>query len=152
MGVRELGPSMRPGVMISYPHMLREDSVVWTEFLRRGLAGVDEVWYDVHVGEPVRLAAGGPVELVADAAAVSRKRIDAVWRSGQELWVTEVKPYGGYVALGQVLVYWRLFQAEFRAGRSARPCVVCGTVDGDCVRDFAAHGVRVIDVGLGGPG
>lgn len=147
MGLRELGPSMRPGVMTSYPHMLREDSIVWTRFLRQLAVPIEEVWYDVHVGEPVNLGERASAAMAADAAAVSRKRIDAVWRAGGSLWVTEVKPFGGYVALGQVLVYWRLFQQEFREGPKALPCVVCSEADGDCLADYKSRGIRLLVVG-----
>ncbi|GAI77897.1 unnamed protein product [marine sediment metagenome] len=45
-----LGPGRDAVVRPAYPHMLREDNLVWTRFLESGDFEVKEVWYDVHVG------------------------------------------------------------------------------------------------------
>ena len=44
----ELGPSMKPMVMPHYPHMMAEDTEVWSKYLASPLVPIKEVWYDVQ--------------------------------------------------------------------------------------------------------
>ncbi|GAH71751.1 unnamed protein product, partial [marine sediment metagenome] len=53
-----LGVSQKPVVMPAYPHMLAEDTAVWTKYLQSPLVPIKELWYDVHVGIGIRLEPG----------------------------------------------------------------------------------------------
>lgn len=143
----DLGPGFPPTVLAAYPHMLEEDRVVWTRWLRMRGSRIDRVWYDVHVGLPVEVPNDLPPEIRAVSLAVTRKRIDCVARSGLEWWVIEVKPFGNFTALGQVIGYRRLFQEEYEVAGTVVGVVVCGKVDPDLVDDFADRGVRIEEVG-----
>lgn len=136
--------------MRRYPHMMQMDREVWEMFLSRPLPGIERVWYDVHVGMAMAAAepASEAMRLVANA--VSRKRIDVVMRIRGRAWVVEIKPYGNHVALGQVLLYRRLFRKEFAGAGNAGAIVLCHTADGDAREEFGYQGVRVVEVGDGG--
>ncbi|GAI77685.1 unnamed protein product, partial [marine sediment metagenome] len=110
---RSLGPGLSPKVLKRYEHMMREDYATWTTFLQSREMFLDEVWYDVHVGQAMAVPEGSPVYMEAHAAAVSRKRIDVVGRTAKEFWIIEVKPYANMQAIGQVLIYEDLFCREF---------------------------------------
>jgi len=142
----DLGPSMKPMVMPSYPHMMAEDTEVWSKYLAAPVAPIKELWYDVHVGESVGLPAGAADIDYKIARAVTRKRIDVVCRVGGGFWVVEVKPYANQVALGQVLNYTRLFIVEYRPEGEVWPVVVCDNADRDLLDDFELLGVVCIVV------
>lgn len=136
----------KPIVMPSYPHLLAEDTEVWTAYLQDPIAPISEVWYDVHVGAIPELPEGATVLDKKVAAGIYRKRIDVVCQVGGGFWVVEIKPFGSFLALGQALSYTRLFIAEYRPDGEVWPVVVCNNVDPDLVDDFAAAGVAVITI------
>ena len=141
--MRSLGPGKKPVVVPWYPHMGPEDAAVWTRFLERGGHGFEAVWYDVHVGMAVDVPEGSPDWLLRVAAGVTRKRIDVVARRGGLYLIIEVKPYANQLALGQAIVYVRLFYKEFASLGPARACIVCDQVDGDVGPIASEMGVLV---------
>jgi len=142
-----LGSSQKPVVMRRYPHMLFEDVEVWTRFLQIEHPVIHEVWYDVHVGEPMGVPPGSGPAIAAVAAGVSRKRIDAICRVNGGHWIVEVKPFGNMVALGQALGYWSLVMKEFVLDGRVWPVVVCDKVDPDIKDAFSSLGVLVFETG-----
>jgi len=139
-----LGVSQKPVVMPTYPHMLAEDTAVWSKYLASPLVSIKEVWYDVHVGMGIPLPAEASDMDKRIAAGISRKRIDVVARVGGGFWIIEVKPRANMVALGQVLTYSRLFIAEYRPAGEVWPVIVCDSADEDLVSQFDELGVAVV--------
>lgn len=139
-----LGPGRRPIVMPAYPHMLGEDTVVWTRFLESGDIALQEVWYDVHVGQPVisTLGADSMQQRIADG--ITRKRIDVVAIVDGVYWIIEVKPVAMHYAIGQVLVYEGLFVKEYEPVFETWPVIVCNTVDVDIIPECERLGVVVV--------
>jgi len=127
--------------------MLFEDVEVWTRFLQGDHPTIYEVWYDVHVGEPMGVPPGSAPAIAAVAAGVSRKRIDAICRVDGGHWIVEVKPFGNMVALGQALGYWGLVMKEFVLDGRVWPCVVCDTIDRDLRDHFTEFGVLIFETG-----
>ena len=142
-----LRPGQKPLVLPYYPHMLFEDVEVWTRFLQSDRGRILEVWYDVHVGQPVAVPEGSPEYMKLVALGVTRKRIDVVCRVAEGFWVVEVKPYANALALGQVLNYTRLFGIEYPAAVPARPVIVCDIADDDLRGDFSGRGVTLFETG-----
>lgn len=141
-----LGKSQKPIIMPHYPHMMAEDTAVWSKYLESPVTPIKEVWYDLHVGKPTKTA-GGPGTLEARiASGISRKRIDAVCRVDSGYWVVEIKPYGSSLSLGQVLTYVRLFVQEYRPVGRVDPVIVCSEADDDLLDEFEELGVVVISV------
>lgn len=124
--------------------MLGEDTAVWTRFLASGDINVDEVWYDVHVGLPVLLPVGSDSIIKRIADGITRKRIDVVAIVDSVYWIIEIKPMATMFAMGQVLVYERLFEAEFQPDLEAWPVLVCDTVDEDVIPECERLGVVVV--------
>jgi len=142
-----LGPPQMPRIQPAYPHLLADDTVIWTRWLEHNIHRISGVWYDVHVGEPLAVPVGLHPSVQVDALAVTRKRIDVVARAAGEIWVIEVKAWGGYVPLGQALVYSRLFATEHHTGWPVVPTVICAEIDPDLVDDYARFGVHWEEVG-----
>jgi len=124
--------------------MMSEDIEVWSKYLASPVTPIKEVWYDVHVGQGVLLAVGADDIDRRIAAGVTRKRIDVVCHVGGGYWVVEIKPYAGFLALGQVLSYTRLFIKEYALPGQVFPVIVCDEVDDDVVDDFEEAGVLVV--------
>jgi len=74
----DLGPGQRPVVMPHYPHLLTDDTEVWTKYLESPITEMKRVWYDLHVGSPVKLGPGADETDKKIAAGVTKKRIDVV--------------------------------------------------------------------------
>lgn len=141
-----LGLGQLAEVRPSYRHMMMADAELWTEFLRQKPVEISRVWYDVHVGKELDVGASASELVRRVSRGVTRKRIDVVALVGGVYWIIEVKPFGGYVALGQVVTYRRLFIETFGAPEGALGVVVCEEMDGDCRRDFEAEAIRVYEV------
>lgn len=139
-----LGPGQRAVVGPHYPHMMREDTEVWTKFLRSGFVEIREVWYDVRVGQPVVLGVAASDIERSIAAGLTRKRIDAVCRVGGGIWVVEVKPYANMYAVGQIITYARLYGLEYTSPGQVVPVIVCDDYDIDLVEEFDELGVLVL--------
>lgn len=140
----QLGPGKDPIVQPAYPHMLGEDTAVWTRFLESGDFNVREVWYDVHVGQGVIPDMVSDSMLKRISQGITRKRIDVVAVVDNILWVIEVKPVLMHFALGQVLVYTGLFIDEYNPELEVWPVIVCDTVDEDVVKESRRLGVAVV--------
>lgn len=134
-------------IMPNYPHMMAEDTEVWTKYLKNPIAPIKEVWYDLHVGSPLELKPWASKIEKQIAAGVYRKRIDVVAHVGGGYWVIEVKPIAKMNALGQAIAYARLFAVEFSPPGEVVPVVVCDHCDPDLLDDFENAGVGVIEVG-----
>lgn len=140
----KLEQGQKPIVMVHYPHMLAEDTAVWTRFLESGVIVIDEVWYDLRVGQSVAIRQGASDMEQKIANGLTRKRIDAVCRVADGIWVVEVKPYANMVALGQALTYSRLFRQEYEVSGNVLPVIVCDGIDQDLIDEFDELGVLVL--------
>lgn len=133
-----------PVVMPHYPHMLFEDTAVWTTFLEQQDYGIKRVWYDIHVGLPRMLPGETDETIRRIASGVSRKRIDVVASVGGGLWIIEIKPYASMAALGQILTYTRLFAREYNSPGKIIPVIVCDVCDEDLLDGIDELGVMVL--------
>lgn len=124
--------------------MMAEDRDIWTKFLQSNEYEIDRVWYDVHcgLGLPVRTGAT-PMEYKI-AQGVTRKRIDVVCSVKNEIWIVEIKPHANMKALGQIIVYERLFRTEYLAAGKIVPVILCWTADPDIMVDLAKLGVKIL--------
>jgi len=130
--------------MPAYPHMLGEDTAVWTRFLESGDIEVKEVWYDVHVGAVVKGDWADDSMPARIAAGITRKRIDVVALVDGRYWIIEVKPIAMHFAIGQVLAYESLFITEYEQALETWPVIVCDTVDEDVIPLCESLGVVVV--------
>lgn len=125
---------------------MASDVEVWSEFLKAPPVKIEGVWYDVHVGKQIESLRPGDELEKKIAAALTRKRIDCVIRTPAAYWVVEVKPFAGYLALGQVLNYARLFATEYQTDREVLAVCVCNEADADVIDDFERMGAVLIQV------
>ena len=139
-----LPKSMKPVIMPTYPHFLAADIGVWSRYLADPIVPIKEVWYDLHVGNAVTLQSNAGEMEKRIAAGVSRKRIDVVAKVGEGFWVIEVKPVAGLTALGQIIIYTRLFLKEFQVTGEVFPVIIADEIDDDILPEIDSLGVVVI--------
>ena len=139
-----LGDGQKAIVMPHYPHMLREDTEVWTKFLISEFIELKRVWYDVRVGQPVLLDSGSDIRDQRIANGLTRKRIDVVAAVGGGLWIIEIKPYADMYAVGQVLTYTRLFKMQYITPGEVIGVLICDGFDEDLLDEFDELGILVI--------
>lgn len=141
--VLSLPPGEPAVTRLSYFHMMRLDSLIWTQYLQDHPGRFTRAWYDVHVGTPIETPPGAPPELERIAEGTGCKRIDVVAQTLTELWIIEVKPYAHYVAYGQVLSYVDLFRRRYGEPLPLVPVIVCTQVDPDIVLPCRDAGIRI---------
>lgn len=145
--LQQLGEGMKPLRRPHYPHMLSEDNAVWDKFLSTDAYRIEQLWYDVRVGQPVFLGPNASEMEKKIAAGVTRKRIDVICEVLGDIWVVEIKPYGNMLAIGQVISYARLFALEYSVVGRVIPVIVCATQDSDLVDEFDELGILVLETG-----
>lgn len=143
-----LGPGCLPRLQAKYPHLMPEDKAIWERYLRRGDYLPDEVWYDVRVGDAVRVPSGAPGWMDKFAEYATRKRIDVVGRYGDDFLIIECKPRAGVVALGQLVFYPWAFRREYEVPGRVRGAVFTDSVDSDVGPLMVQLGIWVVEVGL----
>lgn len=139
-----LGKSQSPVVMSHYPHFGDADTDVWSRYLEDPIVPIKEVWYDVHVGNPVNLPDLSDEMDKRIALGLTRKRIDVVAKVAGGYWVIEVKPVADQQALGQIVNYTRLFRREFNVPGEVFPIIVADHVDENVKGSFEDLGILVI--------
>lgn len=139
-----LGFAQKPIVMPHYPHMMPEDTAVWTKFLESGVVNIQRVWYDVRVGSLVFGGLQTSEMLMRISAGLTRKRIDVVAEVEGHTWVIEVKPRANMYAVGQVLTYVRLFEQEYSYVGDLSAVIVCADYDEDLIEEFDEFGITVL--------
>lgn len=140
------GTGWKPEFRKRYRHMQRKEAAIWRGFLNRGGVPFLEVWYDVHVGQAMRIPCGCPEFIKAVADGVSRKRIDVVGRTKVGFWVIELKRICGAGAIGQVDVYRDLAIKELGLEGVVEAVIICDQVDVDVGATALRDGVRVISL------
>jgi hypothetical protein len=127
------------GILPKYPGMKPEDIAVWERFVAKNPAYFDTCDYHVHVGEGAETNPEHPEEIQRDHTALTQKKIDVVGYRGKLPTIVEVKPVANMRALGQMLVYERLYLDDHPELVSVPLIVVCGAVERDTDALFFEH-------------
>lgn len=99
-----------------YTHLRPEDVAIWEKFIRRYPKFYQTVDYDLKVGTPREYPAAAEDKYKEDLEYLSRKRIDVVGYTNEEIHVIEVKPRASFSAIGQVIGYTDLYRPFAPAG------------------------------------
>jgi len=110
----------------SYPHMAKNDAVLWERFLADYAGNFLAFAYDVALG-------GYLPDEPADDLAVRKMwqystacKIDALGERPDDLWIIEVRPHANVASIGSVLCYTLLARAD---GLETKPIVPCVLTD-----------------------
>ena len=127
-----------------YPHMLEDEARIWTKFLQTTALEFQKITYDVHLGQGILPLPGEPDFMKDLKLAVTRKRVDAVAETADDIWIFEVKPRAGMSALGQLVNYFELYQQEYRPTKPLMLAVICEREEPDIRHAYDLYAVNII--------
>ena len=127
-----------------YPHMLADEARIWTKFLQTTNLEFQKITYDVHLGQGTLPLPGEPEFMKILRLAVTRKRVDAVAETAEDIWIFEVKPRIGMSALGQLVNYFELYQSEYRPTKAVMLAAIGEREAPDIRAAFDLYAVNII--------
>lgn len=131
-------------VRTRYPHMLEDEARIWTKFLETTQLDFEKIDYDVHLGQGVLPEPGEPAFMTPLKLAVTRKRVDVVAETREDIWIFEVKPRIGMSALGQLVNYFELYQQEYHPAKGIMLAAVGERQAPDIRAAFDLYAVNII--------
>lgn len=131
-------------IRTSYPHMLEDEARIWTRFLETTELHFEKISYDVHLGAGVLPLPGDPVYMRHLLSAVTKKRVDAIGETREDIWIFEVKPRISMSALGQLVTYFELYQAEYRPTKAVMLAAIGERQAPDIRAAFDLYAVNII--------
>ncbi len=131
-----------------YPHMKAYEAEIWTAFLKQTELEFLDIKYDLHLGKGVPWLPTEPEYMQRLKLAVTRKRVDVVAITRDDLWIIEVKPRIGLSALGQLLTYFELYQREYTTDLPIMLGAVGYDIEPDILETFELHAVNTFIVAL----
>ena len=96
-----------------YPHMFPLDIAIWERFIARYAADFSGFDYDIKVGTGTEPVPGLGPEYRRMQEILSKYRIDVVGHKSNALYIIEVKPEAGTIAVGQIETYTRLYARDY---------------------------------------
>ncbi|MBA7607070.1 hypothetical protein ES703_14222 [subsurface metagenome] len=127
-----------------YPHMKSDEARIWTKFLETTALEFENIIYDLHLGMGILPVPGEPDFMKVLKLAVTRKRVDAIGETSDDIWIFEVKPRVGMSALGQLVTYFELYQEEYRPVKPVMLAAIGEREAPDIRSAFDLYAVNVI--------
>lgn len=131
---------------VKYPHMIRQEIVIWKRFLKSYGDRFTRFKYDVHVGKGIREVPGFDKKLQDMAVRLTQKRIDVVAALGGETYIIEIKDRAGMSAIGQLLTYRLLYEKRFGLGRISGLIIVAEGIDPDIQEVLKIFNIKIFIV------
>lgn len=131
---------------LKYPHLIGEDSAVWSRFILKFPDRFDTVDYDIHVGSGIATTNepnDKPAEQWKD---LTRKRIDVIGWKNDLITIIEVKNRVGLPTLGQILGYKFLFLRENPDILSCSTLIICSSIGRDDISVLQHYSIDFIVV------
>jgi hypothetical protein len=107
-------PRFKPEKLFRYPHMFPLDIAIWERFIDAHGADFLGFDYDVKVGTGTTPPEGVGHNYARMQTILSKYRIDCVGYTNDAIYIIEVKPEAGTVAIGQIEAYTRLYKRDFQ--------------------------------------
>lgn len=117
-------PKYKPELLRKYPHMFPLDIAIWERFIVEHGADFLGFDYDVKVGSGTTPPIGTGDNYARMQAILSKYRIDCVGYTPNAIYIIEVKPEAGTVAIGQIETYTRLYKRDLNPDKKIIGCIV----------------------------
>jgi hypothetical protein len=130
----------------TYPNMAKHDARIWERFITRYEGYFDEAAYNVGVGGSEITAPGATERERFMWRWNTAKRIDAVVRNRDEIWLVEVRPDAGLAAIGAVLGYTFLSELDKWPDRPLIMTIATNTTDTDVRLVCKAFDIQIIEL------
>ena len=121
-----------------YPHMIGEDSDIWSRFVYKFPHRFDTVNYDIKVGSGIDSYIISDNKMRTYWQNLTKKRIDVVAFKDDRTTIIEVKKKIHLFTLGQILGYHFLYSREYIEEKPISMLIVGGTIDLDDI-DILNH-------------
>lgn len=129
-----------------YPHMKPNDVALWERFIYLYPDDYDFCQYDVLVGSDPDFDTTVSPDTGGDAWKLYQKKIDVVAFKGDRIDIIELKPRAGASAVGQVLMYKKLYIKDYTPPSRPRCIIITDDVKTDTLEFARENGVRIITV------
>lgn len=129
-----------------YPHLIGEDTDVWSRFIQKNPYYFDTVDYDIKVGT------GAETNTIPDEtsrrywAMLTKKRIDVIGWKNNFVTIIEVKKRVTLATLGQILGYRFLYHREHPELELVKTLIICSTINHDDIDVLSHYGIQFIVV------
>lgn len=131
---------------VRYPHMIKQEVIIWKKFLKLYGYNFTKYRYDVHVGHGIGRIPGYTTILQDMAVRLTQKRIDVVAVRGGETYIIEIKERASMAAIGQVLTYRELYEQRYGLGRISGLVIAAESVDPDIKKVIEKFGIKIFVV------
>jgi hypothetical protein len=125
------------------PNVRTKDAEVWTKFLEDRPFDIEKVWYNLRVGKVYQVPKQDDPSMERFAQSTYRKKIDVVFSTPGRFYVAELKPFGSFTAIGQAMLYARLFVDEFDDPGLVFPTIICNNADPDALELYKEQNLTV---------
>ncbi len=129
-----------------YPHMKPNDVAIWERFIFNYPDDYDFCQYDVLVGSDPEFDTEVTPDTKGDAWKLYQKKIDVVGLKGERIDLIELKPKAGASAVGQVLMYKKLYIKDYTPPVAPRCIIITDEVKPDVLEFAKEQGVEIIAV------
>ncbi len=129
-----------------YAHMKPNDVAIWERFIDKYKDAYDYCQYDVLVGSDPDFDTTVTEDTGGDAWKLYQKKIDVVGLKGERIDIIELKPNAGASAVGQILMYRKLYKKDYSPPTQPGCVIITDSVKSD-VSEFATeNNVKIIVV------
>jgi hypothetical protein len=126
-----------------YPHMRSSEAELWTLFLQTTELQFESIEYDTHLGVGIPPVPGEAESTTKLKAAVTRKRVDAIGHTAENIWIFELKHRLGLGALGQLLAYYDLYTQEYPATKPISLAAIAHDMQPDLLPTYSLYAVEI---------
>ncbi len=125
-----------------YPHMIGEDSAVWSRFIIKFPEYFDTVDYDMRVGRGSKVLPEESEKYNNYWTQLTQKRIDVVGYKNNFVTLLEVKKRASLFTLGQILGYKFLYQRDHKEIPLVRTLIICSSITPDDIDILNHFGIK----------
>lgn len=129
--------------LVKYPHMSREDTIIWEQFIESHPGYFDSVDFDVCVGDFRKTDVELPDEWARNRAYLGKMKIDVIGYVGENVYIIEVKPQAWAKALGQVIMYDFLYTHEHSPAGNTYATILTDEIMPNMTELCAEHNIKL---------
>jgi len=118
------GPTFPAEKLFRYPHMFPLDIAIWERFIISHGSDFSGFDYDVKVGSGTKPVAGLGDSYIRMQNILSKYRVDVIGHKSDAIYIIEVKPEAGTIAIGQIEAYTRLYKRDIKPTLPLIGCIV----------------------------
>lgn len=126
------------------PQMSANDGVIWARFRDIAPERYQTLYFSVLVGDPTMWTENLEEEMIRVVEHASRRRIDVVGKTEKEWHIIELRMNAGPGALGSVLTYKVLWEADPPDKAPAIPIIITDVTDRNLAFACQKLGIQLI--------